>query len=687
MSIVPASLSRVPELMLMRTSLLRLNRTNVDLFNVQTQLSTGYRINRPSDDIVRTAAISILDDRLERSDQRLRNLDHAGLALDVLDSALGEASDLVLEAKSIASNQSNIGASAEERSLQSEVVDSLIQSLANIANRKSIAGYAFGGSSAGRQPIVEHMGGYRYVGEGGGLFTDNGLGSTVPITIGGANPIGELSARHSGNVDLDPALTGDTRLSDLNGARAMGVTLGVVEFSFEDGPHVEVDLTEASTVADVADALEAALKQHEVDTGQQILGPDGVSWQGGSFTFDIVNGPAGLPQPTLQFFDIAQGVTALDLGLTIPGGSVINGSSPPGPDVNARVTWRTPVGAMEGLSGALGSIRLTNMGQSQIIDLSGAETLGDVRNAIENSGLGVRVEINADATGIDVFNEVAGGREQAMSISEVGPSSQTAAALGIRTFSAATSIADFNDGEGVQIVTGSTDPETGAPDPSGDVDFIITIGDGTEIPVNLRPQDIVSVQTVIDRINAEAANAGVSVPATFQATVSALSNGIQLRQNGNLPNPISVTPDNNSPAPYQLGLMDATSSGNGASLTSSDRAKVRIDNLFTHLIDLRDSLKEDSTIGIDFAAQRIEASVDRVAQTRALVGGFANRVQSEQRRQEDLSVLEQKTRSDLRDLDYAEAAVRFSLLQTQLQAAMQAIQVSQSATLLDFLAL
>jgi flagellar hook-associated protein 3 FlgL len=180
MSIVPASLSRVPELMLMRTSLLRLNRTNVDLFNVQTQLSTGLRVNRPSDDIVRTAAISILDDRLERSDQRLRNLDHASLALDVLDSALGEASDLVLEAKSIASNQSNIGASAEERELQSEVIDSIIQTLANVANRKSIAGYAFGGSSAGRQPIGEHMGGYRYVGEGRGLFTDNGLSCRPP---------------------------------------------------------------------------------------------------------------------------------------------------------------------------------------------------------------------------------------------------------------------------------------------------------------------------------------------------------------------------------------------------------------------------------------------------------------------------------------------------------------------------
>ena len=685
MTTFPANIARVPDAMLMRSALMRLNRANVDIFRVQTQLATGRQVLNPSDDAVKAAAISLLDDRLEHAQQRLRNLDHASSALAVLDDALGEASELALEAKSIASSQSSLGASAEERANEANVIESLIETLYNVSNRKSIAGYAFGGASALRQPVEPFMGGYRYVGEGDGLYSDTGLGTSVPLTLGGNNPIGETSARHRGTVDLDPALTGDTRLSDLRGARGLGVTLGTIEFSFDGGASVEVDLSGASTVGDVADAIESAIRQYEDDSGETILGPGGVSLAGGSFSFDVVSGPAGQPQPTLAFDDVGEGVTARDLGLTDAGGMSFESTSPDAMDLNPRLTWRSSVASLEGVTGALGSIRVTNMGQSQVVDLSGAQTLEDVKNAIEGAGLGLRVEINDDATGIDVLNEVAGGKGQAMSILEATPSDAAASMLGIRTFSGATRLADFNDGRGVEIVTGGTDPFSGAPDPSRDVDFVVTLGDGTEIPVNLRPQDVITVQTVVDRINQEAASAGVGVPGQFEASVSATEGGIRLRQGGGVGGTLSVARAHNSPAPEQLGLLDATPSAGGAVLTGSDRAQVRVDNLFTHLIDLRDALDADDEFGIGVARDRLESSVDRVAQTRALVGGFAHRVESETRRQEDLNVLEEKTRSELRDLDYADAAVRFSLLQTQLQAAMQTISVSQSTTLLDFL--
>src|SRR5690606_4215627 len=126
----------------------------------------------------------------------------------------------------------------------------------------------------------------------------------------------------------------------------------------------------------------------------------------------------------------------------------------------------------------------------------GAQTLEDVRNLIEAAGLGVRVEINAAGDGIEVVNETAAGRDQALSIAEVPGSNQTATRLGIRTYTGDTLLSDFNDGRGVRIVHGSTDPTTGLPDPARDVDFTITLGDGaaTTIDVDLRPEDIVSVQ-------------------------------------------------------------------------------------------------------------------------------------------------------------------------------------------------
>src|SRR6185295_6058173 len=94
-------------------------------------------------------------------------------------------------------------------------------------------------------------------------------------------------------------------------------------------------------------------------------------------------------------------------------------------------------------------------------------------------------------------------------------------------------------------------------------------------------------------------------------------------------------------------------------------------NLFTQMLDLRDALAANDTSGITLAGERLEQSVGRVAEARALVGGYTQRAQDAAAKQQDRDTLDQKTRSDLRDLDYAEAATRFSALQTQLSASMQ----------------
>src|SRR5678816_1888720 len=125
MSAIPGNFSRIPNILLSQSALANLSRTQVSLFGVQTQIATGRAVNRFSDDAVKAAAISVLDGRLEQASQRMRNLDHADSSLTVLDAALGEASDLVLDAKGIASEQVGLGSTASERSQQAQVVNSL----------------------------------------------------------------------------------------------------------------------------------------------------------------------------------------------------------------------------------------------------------------------------------------------------------------------------------------------------------------------------------------------------------------------------------------------------------------------------------------------------------------------------------------------------------------------------------
>jgi flagellar hook-associated protein 3 FlgL len=686
MSSISPTYNRITSLMQSQTSLGHITRTQLALFRVQQELASGKAVTRFSDDAVKAAAISILDGRLDRAEQYRRNLDAADSSLTTLDKALGDANELVLEAKDIASAQVGVGSSPEERQGQAQVVNSLLQTLLGIANRKSAAGHVFAGSTPGTPAVEALLGGYRYLGQGPGLLTDLGLGADIPITLGGNNPIGSTSTRLQGAVDLDPGLTVTTRLTDLSGARGVGISLGRVEFSFNGGPRTQIDLTGADSVSDITTRIQNALRDYEQANNVTILGPGGVSVSGGSISIDVAPAVPG-PNPTLEFFDTSGGTTAQDLGLTAATPFQFSATSANGLELAAKLTWQTPISALRGVTGSLGSIRVNNLGQSRVVDLSSAQTLEDVKNLIEGAGVGLRVVLNADRTGIDVVDETASGRAQAMSIEEVAGNNFTATRLGIRSLSGSTRIADFNDGRGVQIADKGTDPVTGLPDPTRDIDFEIKLGNalGTQFPVDLRPQDLATVQTVIDRINQQAQAAGINVPADFSAGLSDAGNGIVFTQNSTFPTALSVSSRNNSPAAEQLGLLDGTYDTATSSLRATDRAKVRVDNLFTHLMDLRDALTSNDTIGITLAGEKLETDVDRVAQTRALVGGYARRVADGIRQREDQTLLDQQTKSNLQDADYTEAAIRLNLLQTQLQAGLQTTAAGFSRSLLDFL--
>ncbi|MCK6476240.1 MAG: hypothetical protein L6Q35_05355, partial [Phycisphaerales bacterium] len=122
-----------------------------------------------------------------------------------------------------------------------------------------------------------------------------------------------------------------------------------------------------------------------------------------------------------------------------------------------------------------------------------------------------------------------------------------------------------------------------------------------------------------------------------------------------------------------------------STLAGQDRATVRVDGLFSDLIDLRDALNSNDTNGIALAGEKLEATLTRLAEKRGAVGGLARRVDGALQEEEDRTALDEQIRSQLRDVDFAEAASQFTLLQTQLQAGLQATAAATSRSLLDFL--
>ena len=223
MSTIPGSIARVPNLLSSQMMLGNLTRTNTSLLNLQSQLATGVRVVRPSLDPVASATIGSLDFALERRTQHLRNLQQADSMLMTVDQSLGDINDLILEAKGIGLSQIGVGSDPETRANQAQIIDSILQSLVDITNREQSGIHFFGGEATSQEPISEMFGFYRYTGFGESMKTDLGMSSGVGITVSAEDALGTMSSRMRGLEDLDPNLEADTLLSDVRGARSLGI--------------------------------------------------------------------------------------------------------------------------------------------------------------------------------------------------------------------------------------------------------------------------------------------------------------------------------------------------------------------------------------------------------------------------------------------------------------------------------
>ena len=177
-------------------------------------------------------------------------------------------------------------------------------------------------------------------------------------------------------------------------------------------------------------------------------------------------------------------------------------------------------------------LRITTGGQAYVVDLSAAETIEEVLNAINTSGAGVLAQINEAGTGINVRARVSGTD---FTIGENG--GDTATQLGIRSISAATPLTQLNHGRGVNQAAGS--------------DFTIVRADGTSFAVDLGTS--VTVGDVLALINNHAANLNPANQVT--ARLAVIGNGMELVDGSTGAGQLQVQATFGSSTAVDLGLV------------------------------------------------------------------------------------------------------------------------------------
>jgi len=638
MAILPIQLARVSNNM--RSELVRRTITQAQqgLLNVQNELATGKRLNTPSDNPADAAIAQQLRKLLEQRQGYSANLSSASSHLSEVDSTLSELTDLLRQAQSIAS--ANVGSivSADERSAAATAVNALYNQALVAGNRQFQGMYLFAGDRSGQPPFIPENGGIRFNGSESLLENRYDAGTLLPFMVSGADVFAALSTRVKGTADLTPDLTSTTRLSDLRGATGDGVRTGSILLG-NGSASALVDLSGASSVGDVVDAINAAAV--------------------GGITASIAADGQGilLSAGALDDITVADvgGTTASDLGILrttgAGAGAPLDGShlSP----ILAPFTKLADLSAGAGIDTS--GLIITIGSASATIDLASATTVEDLVNAINGSGIGAFARINAAGNGIDVLNAIQGAP---MIIAENGGT--TATDLGIRSFSAASPLTELNNGVGIRTVAGA--------------DIQVTRRDGTTFQVDL--DGLATVQVVLDAINT--ADAGGGVTASFAAS----GNGIVLTDTTGGGGTLSVSAMNYSLAAQDLGLNVAAA---GNTLTGRDVNAVAAEGLLANLANLRDALLHNDTNAITTSAEGLQEDLARVVRFRGQVGAQVKDFESRLDRLEDQKVATQAALSTLEDTDYNEAVTRFQSLQTALQANLQTAGKLLSLSLLDFL--
>ncbi len=629
--------------------LTRLRQTNAGLFDLQRQISTGQKQSKPSDDPSNASAILFMRQALSAREQHEQNLAHSIGILNNIDQALGEANNILIDSQTVAS--SLINASEEEREAEALVVDAQIQGMLDLANFQFNGMSLFGGNAGapdGGEVFENFLGGIRYKGSGENLLADSGTIENHPFTSNGVEAFGALSSRVRSQIDLDPDSSVVAKLADLDGVVNQGIRRGPINLTV-DGTLTTVDLSDADTLGDVRSRINGAINAIDPTAGALALG---------TTAFELTN-TAG---HTIIISDIGSAQTATDLGLNLtainPGGATVFGG-----DINRRLTLTTAVADFGPAVDLASGLTITQGEQTRTADFSTATTVQDMVNEIDRLGLGLRLQINEDNNGLDLVSEVSGLR---LSIGENGGT--TAADLGIRTYGLQTNLSDFRDGLGIEPVTGEDD-------------FQITLNNSTNFAVDA--SGLGTVDELITAIETAATAAGLTVGTDFSVSLATSGNGLVFQDSTGGGAGFTITRVGESLVADQLGILKE----DGAALTfqSTDNATVRVENVFTHLTDLRDSLLNNDTLGITLAGTSLELDTRSVTQARGVIGVRTQRVERQQERSQDLGLMEQTTLSNLQDADLTEVITRFQQLQTELQASLQVGAQNLQLSLLDFL--
>ncbi len=366
-------------------------RITEGLAKAQIEISSGKRIQKPSDDPAGLRNSLALRTGIRKATQFIRNIDNNKIFIQSTDSALQSVSLGLTRAKELAISELGGTSTAQTRGFAAIEIGQIIAQSVEAANTKVKDQYIFGGTLTRTAPFEVSATGAIYQGNTEVFSIEIAENTNVGLTIPGSTALG---------TDLNPALTLSTLLADLNGGQ--GIPAGQFSITDRGGNSANITVATGATLGTVISAINSA--------GVNVSAAVDSSGKGIALTD---SSPVITQALTVQ--EVGGGTTGTALGIVGQRDGNLSGTV-----LNPKVTGATLLTDLNGGTGlALNDIKVINGAASATISFSSATTIGDALNLINSAGLNVTASINSagnalrvvsnDATTVAVVNEIGVG--------------------------------------------------------------------------------------------------------------------------------------------------------------------------------------------------------------------------------------------------------------------------------------
>jgi flagellar hook-associated protein 3 FlgL len=652
-SFYPVGSSRSSAALSITRLLYQINTDQNAITDLQTQLSTGRRIQRLSQDPGAAIRSLAAQRQLDFKAQVDTNLDSADTLLTNTESVLSQAQAIVTDMRGVAVQAGNNTLSAVERSAANAQLQAAYTRLTELGNSKFQDQYIFAGSNVTSLPFRSVNDAMRFTGKNDELLTISDSAATVASNVTAEDTFGVRSDFVVGTVDLNPRLTPATPLTLLN--RGDGIRGGAIAIS-NNIESVELDLSGVHNLGEVADAINA--KQLSGRTLAATIGANGIE----------IAYQDGLPG-FLNVSDVGGGNAAGDLGIATTGN--LTTSPLIGKDLDPQATLLTSLSQLLGGAGIASgqSFTIKQGTRNYTISTNGANTVEDLLNVIRRSG--AKVEASLDSTGrhLAIRSTESG---TTLTIAENG--GDLATRLGLRTFDLNTPLSRLNFGQGV-FISDTVD------------DLLITRNDGTNLSINL--DGALTVGDVISRINNNAANFNIATRVV--ASLATNGNGLVLSSPVGA-QPLAVANVGGSQAASGLGLIPygqtsvtGNTSGTNSVIQGADISGVQVEGVFSSIIRLKSAITNNRPEDLPSIVESIDADLERLSMARGVVGSRQQSIESIKSISADQQIALKQIESHELDSDLAKVISDLTGRQAALEASLQMMGQVTKLTLFNYI--